>query len=243
MDNKDLKIFICSHKKFKPAVKNEVYEPIIAKDINNDTWINGLKGSFYSEIMSYFHVAENYELPKYVGFCQYRRYFKFKDDIPDMDEVLSQYDAIVPEPKFFEVNLKTQYANCHNIEDLYIVTGIIANKYPYYIDMWNRMLGGNVIVPYNMFITRKDYFLDMISFVKGVLDEYVNIVGTDIEKRIKNNKDKYIKDFSPNDTVKYQYRIGGYLAERLVSMYIMANFDKPMFSEVDIVEEKYGTKV
>ena len=56
--------------------------------------ITGLKGSFYSEIMSYFYIKDNIELKKYVGACSYRKYFEFMDDIPNMDEVFKQCDAI-----------------------------------------------------------------------------------------------------------------------------------------------------
>ena len=74
--------------------------------------------------------------------------------------------------------------------------------------------------PYNMFIMKKNDFLDYISFVEGIMDEYIKIVGGDIKKRIEDNKDKYIKDFSPNNTFEYQYRLGGYLIERLMNIFL-----------------------
>ena len=239
----NLKIYICSHKDFDIGVKNEVYEPIVSKNINNDTWINGLKGSFYSEIMSYFYVAENYETPKYIGFCQYRRRWEFEDNVPDMNEVLKESQVLLPHPMQFPISIKDQYAMCHNIDDLNIVTDILDKKYPDYHDSWDAFLNGKIMFPYNMFIMKMDDFLRYIKFMRDVLDEYVNIVGTDIYKRIEDNKDKYIKDFYPNNTVDYQYRIGGYLAERLTNVFILKNFTKVSFCGVKIIEDKYGVRV
>ena len=54
------------------------------------------------------------------------------------------------------------------------------------------------------------------------------------------NKDKYIKDFYPNNTIEYQYRIYGYLLERLVNVFILKNFKNPKFSRVLITEQKYN---
>ena len=234
-----LDIFICTHKDFEPLVTNEVYKPINCNDINNDTW-NGLKGSFYSEIMTYFYIAENYELKDYIGFGHYRKYWGFMDEIPNVDDLFRDYDAIIAKPIMYKKStIKQQYNNCHNLEDLYIVGGIIADKYPEYSKMWRTFLNGKFLIPYNMFIMKREDFLKYIDFMKTILDEYVNIVGRDIEKRIENNSEKYIKDFYPNDTVEYQYRIGGYLAERLTNVFIMGNFRKIKAYPVKITEDKY----
>ena len=83
-------------------------------------------------------------------------------------------------------------------------------------------------------------FQEYIKFVKGVLDKYIELVGTDIRQMIIDNKDKYLKTFSPNNTIDYQYRIGGYLAERLTNVFIMRHFRRPMMYSMVITEKKYG---
>ena len=124
----DFKIYVCTHKEFEPVVHSNVYEVVNANDINDDTAPNGLKGSFYSELMTYKYIAENLKLPKYVGFCSYRKYFSFLDDIPNMDKIFSEYDAVCSKPKVLKTNVKLQYSYCHNIEDMYIIGGIIAEN-------------------------------------------------------------------------------------------------------------------
>ena len=165
------------------------------------------------------------------------------NDIPNIEEIISKNGIIVAKPIKFKTTIKQQYAICHNIEDLYIVSGILAEKYPDYIKSWNMFLNSYYLFPYNMFIMKKEEFLAYVNFIKNVLDEYVHIVGTDIVKRIENNKEKYIKNFSPNDSVEYQYRIGGYLAERLTNAWIIKHHDRATSYEVKITEKKYDKEL
>ena len=90
-----------------------------------------------------------------------------------------------------------------------------------------------------MFIMKREDFKEYIDFIFSILDEYLKIVGTDINKRIYDNFEKYIKNFYPNDSVEYQYRIGGYLGERLTNIFMLGNFKKMKTYDVIITEDKY----
>ena len=250
MDN-NLNIFIGTQKTFTPAVKNGVYKIIVGNhEIENNSNLelikckNDLKldDRFYSELYMLYYVSKNIELPKYVGFCHNRRYFSFLDGIPNLDELFSEYDAVCSKPKILKTNVKLQYSSCHNIEDLYIIGGIIADKYPQYANIWKNFINGNILIPYNMFIMKKEDFKEYIDFIFSILDEYLKIVGTDINKRIEGNKDKYLKNFYPNDTVEYQYRIGGYIAERLTNLFMMHKFKRIKTYPVIVTEDKYRQK-
>ena len=238
-EKNDVDIFICTHKEFDNPLTNPIYKVINSNDINGDVAENGLKGSFYSELLSYFYVRENFELKKYIGFCSYRKYFEFLDDVPNMDELFEHCDAVVCKPLRFERTVEKQYDVCHNIDDLKILEGIIKEKFPEYESSFQEIMHNNIIFPCNMFIMKREDFIEYIDFVKGALDEFVKIVGTDIEKRIEDNKDKYLKDFSPNDEVWYQYRIGGYLGERLTSVFILKKFERVKAYKMIITEQKY----
>lgn len=235
----NLKIFICTHKEFEPIVHNEAYKIINAKEIDSKL---PLKDNFYSELYPFKYVADNFELPKYVGVCHYRRYFSFLDDVPNMDEIFSEYDAVCSKPMVFEQSVKEQWATLHNIEDLYIVGGIIADRFPHLSKLWHNFINGNIFIPYNMFIMKREDFKEYIDFIFYVLDKYLKIVGTDINKRIYDNYEKYIKDFYPNNTVEYQYRIGGYIAERLTNLFMMYKFNKIKTYPVIVTEDKYNQK-
>ena len=239
----NLDIFICTHKDFEPIVHNdEIYKPINANTINGDVAENGIKGSFYSEILTYSYAAKNIPLKDYVGFCHYRRYFAFLDNVPNMDILFNEHDVIVAKPLKLNRTVRDQYATCHNIEDMEIVEFIVKHKYQEYYDTLETFLNSKVLFPYNMFIMKKEDFLEYIEFINGILDEYVKFVGTDIEGRINNNKEKYLKSFSPNDSVDYQYRIAGYLAERLTNVFILKKFRKIGICPVKVTETKYVTE-
>ena len=239
----NLSIFICTHKNFKPLVSDDRYKVIDANKINNDTASNGLKGSFYSEIMSYKYVYDNIPLKKYIGFCSYRKYFNFLDDIPDLDELFEKYDLITAKPIIYKETVKEDYERCHNIEDLYIIGGIIADKYPEHCNMWHNFINGRIFIPFNMFIMKSEDFKEYIKFIFDILDRYINIVGTDINKRIYDNIEHYSKDFYPNNTVEYQYRIGGYIAERLTNLFILTKFKKIKTYPVILTESKYKNEI
>jgi hypothetical protein len=232
----NLDIFICTHKDFESPVKSDIYKVIDAKKIEPGL---PLKDDFFSEFYQFKYVYDNIPLKKYVGFCHYRRYFNFLDKIPNLDETFKEYDAIVAKLLQHRTSVKQQYANCHNIEDLYIVGGILADKYPEYQRAWHNFINGKTMIPYNMFIMRSDDFRRYIKFIFDILNEYINIVGTDITKRIENNKDRYLKRSYPNNTVDYQYRIGGYLGERLTNVFIMENFKKLKTYPIIVTEDKY----
>lgn len=247
--NNKLNIFIGTQKIFNPVVKNNAYKIIVGNhEIENNSNLELIKckhdsildDRFYSELYMLDYVSKNVELPQYVGFCHNRRYFSFLDDIPNMDEIFSNYDAVCSKPKILKTNVKLQYSFCHNIEDLYIVGGIIADKYPQYANIWKNFINGNIFIPYNMFIMKGEDFKEYIDFIFSILDEYLKIVGTDINKRIESNKDKYLKKFYPNNTVEYQYRIGGYIAERLTNLFMMHKFKKIKTYPVILTEEKYN---
>jgi len=241
-NDESLDIFICTHKDFESPLKNPCYKIINAKNINNDMAENGLKGSFYSEILTYKHLAEAGKLKEYVGFCHYRKLWAFLDDIPNVNQILSEFGCIIANPLTLVCSVKEQYATYHNIEDLYIVGGIIADKYPEYAPAWHEFINGRMLIPYNMFIMKREDFKEYIKFIFDILDEYINIVGLDFEKRIMNNKDVYLKDFSPNDTFEYQYRIGGYLAERLTNLFLLTHYTRLKAYPVVMTENKYESE-
>ena len=247
MEN-NVDIFIGTQKTFKPAVTNNVYKIVVGNhEIENESNLELIQckhdslmdDRFYSEIYMLSHVAKEYPLKKYVGFCHNRRYFSFLDDIPNLDEIFEQYDAVVAKPLVCKTTVKNQYASTHNIEDLYIIGGILAEKFPDYCTSWRNFISGKILIPYNMFIMKKDDFIKYINFINTILNEYIITVGGDIEKRIENNKDKYLKMLYPNNDPQYQYRIGGYLAERLTNVFIMTHFKKMKTYPVIVTEDKY----
>lgn len=218
------RIYVCTHTDFKAVVSNPVYETVDARQWNDDRCDNGLHGSFYSELITYKHIAEREDLPEYVGFCAYRKYFSFMDNVPDMDQLFREYDAVATTPLRFGYGVREQYARCHNVQDLDIVGGIIRRDYPDFFQSYDRSLRLHELYACNMFIVRREDFKWMMKMVFDILDKYLEVVGYGIEERIKAYPQKYHLGRPRTGVVAYQYRIGGFIGERIVNALLRYRF-------------------
>lgn len=258
-DNVD--IFVCAHKNFESKVKNPVYKilnvgnntEIIGENILRDNTGDNIShmNGFYSELTGYYWVWKNYQTKVWVGFCHYRRYFNFLDNIPDLDSM--NCDVIVPQQiHCFPPSVWSHYEAAHNIKDLEMVCDIANEKYDISYDVINEVLkNNNILYTFNMFIMKKELFNEYCEFMFNVLGEFLkrnNISNfDDVVKMIENNNEKYIKNCEPNNKILYQARIGGFLAERLFTLWLswkklkVANYNVVMTEKNPLVyNEKYS---
>jgi len=245
----DIDIFIDTYKDFKPVVNSKCYKVTHGNNIVTDcgglTIIDCkldtvLDDKFYSEIYMYKWLSLNYDLKDYVGFNHYRRYWSFFDKLPDVPSIIDKHGAIALRKFTFKGSITAQYASCHNLEDLLIARDIVATKYVEYAITFDQFLVSKTMYPYNMVILRRSDFLSYIDFVWSVLDDYLKIVGTDIKKRIQDNYSKYVKPYTPCNTAEYQFRIGGYLGERLTNVWLMKHFKDIFCFDYVKTEKKYA---
>ena len=259
--NENLDIFILTYKDFEQQVSNSCYKVVSCVDDKINTTLpvlydtiksneeNGIEdtitdwNAFYSELSMTYWLWKNHKLKDYVGICQYRRYFEFKDDIPNMDEVFKKYDAILPTPYTFYNNVKSHYFTYHNVEDIDIMMDVIEEMYPQYMDDAYSVIKGNIFYPCNMLIMKQNDFRAYCDFIFNVIDGYLDKLNVeyleDIEKRVKNDWINYHKPFHPNNTIWYQMRIGGFLAERLLNIFVKHNFKNVLHVPIVITEKKY----
>ena len=226
-----LDIFICSYKEFDKPVNNEVYKILsvgnntelygenIIRDDNGDN-ISNMNG-FFSELTGMYWIWKNYNIKDYVGFCHYRRYFSFLDNIP---EEIENCDIILPKPLSFNYNIYDAYSICHNSKDLDILNNILIDKYNISENVINETFKQKYLFSNNIFIMKKELFLEYCDIVFGVLFEYLklNNLNTieDVKHMIETNSDKYLKNFYPNNTIEYQSRLGGFFAERILNIWL-----------------------
>ena len=236
MTEDDLDIFICAHKDFNVPVSSKVYKIIDSRQITVNL---PLDDKFYSELYHMKYVYDNIPLKKYVGFCQYRKYFPFLDDIPDMDAVFEKNDCIITSILDLNTDNRKFYATIGNAEDLFLVESVVLNKYPDYYGTTHAYFDSKKLIPGNMFIMRSEDFRKYCEFVFGVLEGYLDTVGLDIRQRIWDRRDLYLKSYYPNSTFEYQYRIGGQMAERLTGVFIFKNFKTVRTVGMKITENKY----
>ena len=221
VNNDNIDIFICTHINYNIPVTNDAYKLIscgsnpIEGAIMDNTGdnISHLNG-FYCELTGIYWVWKNWNLKDYVGFCHYRRYFEFVDDVPNMDE--EDCDVIILNPIKLTKPMREMYEEWHNVEDLDLVVDIAKYKYGVY---HNETLTTDLFNARNMFIMNKDLFNEYCEFLFGVLNDYC------IRKGIKSMVDVYCQvlsntNYGDVNKYKHQARIGGFLAERLMQIWV-----------------------
>lgn len=216
--NENARIYICTHTDFECPVSDPVYEIADSRDFGDDIADNGMDAMFYSELLTYHRLASRPEsLPDYVGFCGYRKYFSFMDDVPDIAATVERHGCITVTPKNVRSTVYEQYARCLCFADLDIMKAVIYGRFPNMYTSFKKSLEGPLLYRANMFIMRREDFLETMDTVWGALDGYLEIVGKDIRQRITDNRCAYLDRNTGFRSVEHQFRIGGNLGERIVS--------------------------
>ena len=226
----DARIYICAHKGFRRPVTNPVYEVVDGRDGGDS--LDGVPGSFFSELLMMHRVAQRDDLPSIVGFCGYRKYFVWMDMVPDLASVIRTHGCCVSEYLDLKRPMRTHYAACCNVEDLDIATGIIEKDHPLFAPAWHRALESHCLHPCSMFIMPAEHFRRMTALIMSIVSGYLQHIGGDIDKRVEENKRAY---HIPRSTVAYQRRVGGQLCERIVSAWIDWQFPDAEQMQIKII--------
>ncbi len=179
------------------------------------------KNPYYCELTALYWLWKNQELEDIVGMCHYRRFFDLQDldskwvveqeehfgDVADdihvqkIEAILQQCDIVLPTRLAFEHTIEQQYCKNHRHQDWDTMKDVLKEMYPEYVPAAQKVFQGNSASFYNMFITRKEIFLDYMKWLFDILFE--------VEKRIE----------IPYED-KVQRRVFGYLSERLLNVYV-----------------------
>lgn len=245
----NIDIFITAFRPFNEYVNDERYKVVGVKgfiyngelkSFNDDVGDNISKmNQFFNELTVFYWVWKNYPMKEYVGMCSYRRYFSFFDDIDSIENDLKEYEIIVPNKlSLGKQTVIEQYKKCHNINDLMLVINIIKQLYPDYTDTINEFINNNWIYSNNIFILNKDEYIKYCSFLFRVLYEYLTLINvktiSELTIYVENNEKNYASNkLNSLNKIEYQCRIGGFLAERIFTIYVLKNFKK--IKEIPIV--------
>jgi len=241
---KYLNIYIVTHKDFINKLTNSYYK-ILCDDCSKLNWdynIDLISSNYdnelykkkigYCEGSKIYYIWKNYKNnkinTKYVGFNHYRRIFSFLDEIPNLDKIFQEYDVILNKRLYLNnKNIKEQYFEIHIGKNLDQIIQIIKENFTdYYLTSLKtmKMTFGNFC---NIFIMKKEDFIEYGNFVFGVLFEF------DRRNKLKNDDD--IKNFikkllikrnsnNIEKTIKYQRRLEGFLLERLTNVFYNFKF-------------------
>lgn len=194
----------------------------------------------YSEGSRIYYIWKNIPLKKYIGTAHYRRYFEFIDDIPNLDDIFKTYDVILPKFNFWDT-IKNQYQNSHNIKDLNKIVEIIEKYYPEYYETTIETINKKEFVPCNIFLMKREDFIEYCEFVFGVLDKYNEIMNfkndLDVFNWVLSNTTEYCDNKTGMlNSIPYQSRIQAFLMERISNIFYNKKFKNPYMMDIVLTE-------
>lgn len=240
----DIKLFVCCHKEY-PVPKSSLLAPIqvgaalaekhFENYLHDDSGENiSSKNRSYCELTAQYWAWKNAEA-EYYGFFHYRRYLypdvfekrpyilKPKPTLELLDrlgynhfpELISSYDMLVPKREDMFVTVREHYAvsEHHRLCDLELTEKLVRDMYPEYSGALDTYLGGTSQYFGNMFVMSKSSFFDYCQWLFPILEEFDKCV--DLSCRTPQEK-----------------RVDGYLAERLLGVYITHNRKRLKVQEV-----------
>ena len=250
---KNNKIIVCCHKDdiFKSS---DIYMPIhVGKAVTGkDLGIPGdntgdnisIKNESYCELTGMYWAWKNLKGVDNIGLCHYGRYFDFNhigrkhfplstiktkqfdelnlDISKEAEKWLEKGGCILAKANHQHASLFTQYCEGHYSTDIKILGDIIRDTLPhkYFLAFIDSLMKSNRFSPYNMFVMNWSTFDKYCNWLFTLLDN--------VEQKID------ISHYSP-----YQRRVFGYLAERMLNLYVHAEQLKVMQIPVlKISEEK-----
>lgn len=230
-ENKDVKIFICQHADFEPVVTDKHYEIVDIRKGGDEC--DGVPGPFYSELLHMYRVSKRKKLPKYIGFVQYRKYFSFFNNLPDIPAIIEKHGMISPTPVDLKMPMREQWKTWGNVEDLDLATEIVNEKYPELAKTWNANLQKKSMHPGSLHIMEVEDWKEMVAVAWDVVNEWLKRIGGDIDKRIEAMPEKYHIGQHQYMDQPNERRVGGNICERIVSAW--ADWKHPNAAQFPLV--------
>lgn len=223
---KDVKVIVATHKKYQMP-NDKMYIPVhvgsegkddLGYQKDNDGKNISLKNPFFCELTGLYWAWKNLKTD-YIGLVHYRRYLtnktkvskttedKFKDvlTLKEADMLFKDTDIILPcKRKYYIENLYDHYKHTMHIETLDETRKIIENKYPEYLEEFDKLHKRTSAHMFNMFIMKKDVLDGYCTWLFDILFE--------LEKKMKGAKYD-----------AFHSRFYGRVSELLLDVYLNTN--------------------
>ena len=228
----DIKLFVCCHQPvqvprhpllFPIQVGTALTSQKFSGFLHDDTGENiSIKNRAYCELTAQYWVWKNIEAD-YYGFFHYRRYLypEISTSQPyriagkptlhlldklgynNFSELIKNYDLILPIGENMHIPVREHYARApyHHRKDLELIEQLVKQKYPEMSLALESYFSGTICYFGNIYIMRKEIFYDYCSWLFSLLEEFDH------------NADK--KEYTSQEQ-----RVDGYIAERLLGVYL-----------------------
>lgn len=215
-----VKIYTITHKKYWMP-NDKLYMPLQVGFDNDLDWLRdntgdniASKNTNFSELTGLYWIWKNIDDVEYIGLDHYRRHFCLhrkqnkKMSILKYSEIvnlLNDKTIILPKKRnYFIETVYSQYIHAHHKQDLDITRDIIKRYHSEYLDAFDGQMNKRTLHLCNMFIMPKEIF-----------DRYCQWLF-DVLFRLEDSLD--ISSYSD-----YDKRVFGYVAERLLDVFVTAN--------------------
>lgn len=231
-------VIIASHKKYRMP-DDSMYLPLHvgAAGKENIGYQRDDQGDNISELNPFFceltglYWAWKNLTSDYIGLAHYRRHFSmhpFRGDVwesvlkyKEIESYLGKIKAFTPKKrKYFIETLYSHYEHTHYGSHLDNTKHIIEEKYPEYIDSYNRVVKRRWGYMFNMMILRIDLLSDYCSWLFDILFELRNRIGDESEKELS----------------KYQGRFYGRISEILFNVWLEKKKAEGLIKKSEIIE-------
>lgn len=234
---KDIRIYVMAHKEFD-VPEDKIYIPLQVGAalheplgyLTDNTGDNiSAKNPNYSELSGLYWMWKNGSDCDITGLCHYRRYFlNEKEELfqaSELEEILKKYDVIVTGRLIYPEgeSIYEGYAKKHYARDLELTREAIKKYYPEYLLTYDTVMDGCCMYYANMMVTSRKLMNQYAEWLFTILFE--------VEKQI---------DMTGYDD--YDRRVFGFLAERLVMVWVRQNQLKPYEAPVGLMGVKSETK-
>ena len=216
----DMKILIVSHKPY-PVPQAACYLPVEVGAALHDKPIPGFtpddtgdniseRNKNYCELTALYWAWKNLDAD-HIGLVHYRRYFvirPFSKQIAeevDFQKALEKAPVVLPVKRHYWIETNySQYIHAHHKQDLTVTRAILVKRCPEYLPVYDNEMQKRSGHRFNMFVMRRDLFDAYCAWLFGVLFA--------LEEEL---------DISDYDA--YSARVFGFVAERLLDVWIETN--------------------
>lgn len=237
MNKGSCKILVCCHKKdifaqdppFSPIQVGKANSSVDLGISGDDTGDNiSEKNASYCELTGMYWAWKNLNNTDIIGLCHYRRYFDFHKQTrrgfpwtafktesfesldlsipPHIFDEVRKGSVVLAKPRIYRNTLFVEYCTSHISDDIRALHNIIKSTQPQVVQdaFFKIVYQGNKLRHFNMFIMPFHLFDQYCAWLFPLLEE--------VEKSID------ISHYNP-----LQKRIYGYMAERLLNVWVEAN--------------------
>ena len=227
---KDIKIIVAAHKKYQMPKEN-IYIPLqvgaegkedLGYKKDNEGENISEKNAYYCELTGIYWAWKNLK-NDYIGLVHYRRYFsksknKFENILnrEEIENILDNVDVVLPKKRNYYIeNLYSHYEHTMYIEPLDEAGKIIEEKYPRYMEEFNKLKKRTSAHMFNMFIMKKNILDEYCKWLFDILYE--------LEKRC-----------DPKQYDQFHARYLGRISELLLDVWINTNNVK--YEEIKVID-------